>query len=111
MVAYPVIKTGDTALIFRSLKDPASHPRYDGDHSSSQVLPVGFKRRPECRAFSVRTVYEKDIEVRLRDGPFSKGTYSDLKAPDLYRRFFRGVLTENRDEVGEELTERFQGSS
>ena len=73
MVEYPEVKTGDTTLIFRPLKDPASHPRYDGDDFSSQMLPVGFKRRPECRAFSVATVYEKDIEVRMRDGTILKG--------------------------------------
>ena len=68
MTELPAIRTGDTELLFRKLKDPASHPRYDGDQNFVQVLPVGFKRRPECRAFSVATVYEKDVEVKLRDG-------------------------------------------
>ncbi len=82
MVEYPTIKTGDTELLFRKLKDPASHPRYDGDHASVQVLPVGFKRRPECRAFSVATVYEKDIEVELRDGTILKGDVFRPEGPE-----------------------------
>lgn len=73
MVEYPTIKTGDIELLFRPLKDPASHPRYDGDQNSAQLLPAGFKRRPECRAFGVPTVYEKDIDIRMRDGIILKG--------------------------------------
>ena len=64
----PAVKTGDIELLFRSLKNPDNHPRYDGSESFVKMLPEGFQRTPENRAFSVPTIYEKDIEIRMRDG-------------------------------------------
>lgn len=73
------VKVGETEILFRPLKDPASNPRYDGDEHFVKVLPVGFKRTPENRAFAVQTIYEKDIEIPLRDGTILKG---DIFRPD-----------------------------
>lgn len=99
------VERGNISLIFRPLKDPASHPRYDGSESSSQVLPTAFKRRPECRAFQVPTVYEKDIQVVMRDGTILKG---DIFRPDVsepvpaivpwspYGKSGRGTLSRKR---------------
>lgn len=81
MANYPSIKTGNVELLFRELKDPASHPRYDGSDAKVEVLPVGFKRRPECRAFSVQTIYEKDVEIRMRDGTVLRG---DIFRPESH---------------------------
>lgn len=83
MIEYPPVKTGKIPLLFRALKDPASHARYDGDHASVQVLPIGFKRRPECRAFNVRTVYEKDVKIPMRDGIILRGDIFRPEGPEL----------------------------
>ena len=64
----PVVKTGDTELLFRGLKNPNDHPRYDGSEHFIKTLPKGFKRTPEHREFSEPTIYEKDVEIRIRDG-------------------------------------------
>ncbi|KAL6247545.1 hypothetical protein RBB50_005891 [Rhinocladiella similis] len=74
------VKTGEIELLFRNLKDPASHPRYDGNEHSVKVLPVGFKRTPENRAFSAQTIFEKNIDIALRDGTILKG---DIFRPDV----------------------------
>lgn len=68
----PVVKTGDTELLFRGLKNPDSHPRYDGSEHWVKTLHKGFRRTPENRAFSVPTIYEKDVEIRMRDGVILK---------------------------------------
>ena len=64
----PVVKTGDTEILFRGLKNPDEHPRYDGDEQFVKTLPKGFKRTPENREFCEPTIYEKDVEIRMRDG-------------------------------------------
>ena len=64
----PVVKTGDTELLFRGLKNPNDHPRYDGSEHFVKTLPKGFKRTPKNRGFSEPAIYEKDVEIRMRDG-------------------------------------------
>ena len=64
----PVVKTGDTELLFRTLKNPNDHPRYDGSEHFVKTLPKGFQRTPENRKFSEPTIYEKDVQISMRDG-------------------------------------------
>jgi hypothetical protein len=46
--------------------DPGA--RYGGLNPQTSVLPVGYKREPDCRAWETETVFEQDIPIRLRDG-------------------------------------------
>jgi predicted acyl esterase len=41
---------------------------YGGLNPRTRVLPVGYKREPDCRAWETKTVFEQDIPIRLRDG-------------------------------------------
>lgn len=67
------VTTGETELEFRRPKHPESNPRYDGAESKSTVLHEGYKKSDENRAFTVTTIYEKDVEIPLRDGTILKG--------------------------------------
>ena len=80
MAEQTAIKTGDVEILFRSLKDPATNARYDGDERVTRTLPAGFTRTAENRAFSVATVYDKDVEIVMRDGTILKG---DVFRPDV----------------------------
>ncbi|KAF2871290.1 Alpha/Beta hydrolase protein [Massariosphaeria phaeospora] len=53
------------------LDDPRSN--YDGIDSCTINLPVGHKKEPDCRPFQVETVFEKDIEIPMRDGTVLRG--------------------------------------
>lgn len=46
----------------------ADFAHFDGHKPGSTVLHKGFKRHDDCRAFDAETVWEKDIEIPLRDG-------------------------------------------
>ena len=67
------VRIGDTELEFRKPKNPDSNPRYDGSESKRKVLHSGYRRSAENRAFSVPTIYEKDVEIPLRDGTILRG--------------------------------------
>lgn len=82
MPSDPVVKTGDIELLFRTVKNPDDHPRYDGGESYVKVLPAGFKRSPENRAFSVPTIYEKDVKIPMRDGTILR---ADIFRPEGFR--------------------------
>jgi hypothetical protein len=41
---------------------------YAGFNPSVQVLPKGHKRYPRSRPFPVATIYERDVEIPMRDG-------------------------------------------
>ncbi|CAK7201833.1 hypothetical protein SEUCBS139899_004548 [Sporothrix eucalyptigena] len=45
---------------------PSSH--YDGCKPGTTTFPAGFQKTPEHRTFPVSTIFERDIEVPLRDG-------------------------------------------
>ncbi|KAF2027041.1 hypothetical protein EK21DRAFT_47362, partial [Setomelanomma holmii] len=49
---------------------PITHPgaKYSGPNPGTTIIPVGFKKEPDCRAFEHETVFERDIEIPLRDG-------------------------------------------
>lgn len=49
-----------------SIDDP--HANYNGFKPSSTILPRGFQKEPNRRAFEVATIWDRDIEVPMRDG-------------------------------------------
>jgi hypothetical protein len=68
MTEAPSIKVGDVPILFRPLKHPELGVfGYDGPEPSMTLLPVGHRRRDGVKAFEVETVWEKDVEIRMRD--------------------------------------------
>jgi predicted acyl esterase len=59
--SVPVLETDATPPT-----DPGA--RYEGLNPRTRVLPVGYKREPDCRAWETETVFEQDIPICLRDG-------------------------------------------
>lgn len=49
-------------------KPEAPDSYYGGFQPSTQTLPKGHKRLQRSRAFAVDAIYERDIEIPLRDG-------------------------------------------
>ena len=83
MATEPPIRVGEVGLLFRTPKIPESNDRYDGGDAFTEVLPVGYKRFPDTRAFGVATVYEKDVKIPMRDGTVLKG---DIFRPEGTQR-------------------------
>ena len=46
----------------------SSHANYTGLNPSSTTLPKGHRKDPRLRAFEAATVWDRDIELRMRDG-------------------------------------------
>lgn len=46
----------------------APHAKYPGLNPGSTTLPKGFQKEPGLRAFEAATVFDRDIEIPLRDG-------------------------------------------
>jgi hypothetical protein len=46
----------------------APEARYEGLNPRTIVLPVGYKKEPDCRSWDTETVFEQDIPIPLRDG-------------------------------------------
>jgi hypothetical protein len=44
------------------------HAKYNGLHPSSTTLPKGHKKDPSRRGFQVTTVWDRDVEMPMRDG-------------------------------------------
>lgn len=44
------------------------HANYNGLNPSSTTLPKGYRKDPSFRAFEAATIWDRDIEVPLRDG-------------------------------------------
>jgi predicted acyl esterase len=51
----------------------APSARYDGLKPTTTTLPAGFQKSPAHRAFRASTIYERDIEIPLRDGTIIRG--------------------------------------
>ncbi|KAJ4148103.1 hypothetical protein LMH87_002590 [Akanthomyces muscarius] len=68
-------------IVMKPLATAAMHPEYhyDGFHPGSQVLEVGHARSPGRRQFGVRTVYERDQAIIVRDGAC---LYGDIFRPE-----------------------------
>lgn len=59
--SIPVLQTDATPL-----NEPGA--RYEGLNQRTTVLPVGYKKEPDCRAWDTEAVFEQDIPIPLRDG-------------------------------------------
>ena len=62
-------RVGETEVVLRQpppVDAPNSH--YNGFQPLTTTLPRGFKRDSSCHQFEVDTIYERDVEVPLRDG-------------------------------------------
>lgn len=46
----------------------ADFAHFDGHQPGMKVLHKGFKRQEHCRPFDADKIWEKDIEIPLRDG-------------------------------------------
>ena len=53
------------------LDDPRAN--YRGLDPRIITLPKGHKKEFDCRAFDVETVFEKDVEIPMRDGTILRG--------------------------------------
>jgi uncharacterized protein len=63
------LKVGNIDVLFGPLSPPeAEHSFYNGFNPSTQTLPAGHKRYPRSRVFPVATIYERDVEIPMRDG-------------------------------------------
>ena len=55
--------------LLREISPPeAPDSFYAGFSPSIQVLPKGHKRYPQSRPFPVAAIYERDLEIPVRDG-------------------------------------------
>ncbi len=60
---------GSIEVLQTKISPPEAPDSYYGGFSpSKQTLPKGHKRLPRSRAFTVPTIYERDVEIPLRDG-------------------------------------------
>jgi uncharacterized protein len=63
------LKIGSVDVLFGPVSPPETeHSFYNGFKPSVQTLPKGHKRYERSRAFSVETIYERDVEIPMRDG-------------------------------------------
>jgi predicted acyl esterase len=70
----PNVKIGDIPIIFRPLKHPEHGVSgYDGPEHSVTVLKAGHRKTEGVKSFDVDTIWEKDIEIPMRDGVILKG--------------------------------------
>lgn len=80
MALTPAVKIGNIEVLMRQLKKPeVGKDGYDGSESFVKNLPAGHRRTASSKQFEVDTVWEKDIEIPLRDGTILKG---DVFRPD-----------------------------
>ena len=69
MQEAPKVSVGEIPILFRTLKHPELGVNgYDGPEHSVTVLRAGHRREDGVKAFEVDTIWEKDIEITLRDG-------------------------------------------
>ncbi|KAK5047451.1 hypothetical protein LTR84_006547 [Exophiala bonariae] len=74
MAQEPSVKVGDIPILFRRLKEPELGVNgYDGPAHSVTILKAGHRKEEDVKAFGVDTIYEKDVEIPMRDGIILKG--------------------------------------
>lgn len=60
---------GEIPILFRALKHPElGVAGYDGPDPSVTMLRSGHRREAGVKAFEVDTVWQKDVEITMRDG-------------------------------------------
>jgi uncharacterized protein len=67
-------------VVITKILPAAEHPvyNYDGFKPGRQILEPGHKRAAGCRPFGVRTVYDRDQTITVRDGT---RLYTDIFRP------------------------------
>ena len=74
MAQAPAVKVGRVDVLMRQLKEPeVGQDGYDGPDHHVKVLPTGHRRSPSSKAFEVDVIWEKDVDIRLRDNTILKG--------------------------------------
>lgn len=69
MASEPDVKVGDVPILFRPLVHPELGVNgYDGAEHSITTLPAGHQLTPGVKAFAIDTIFEKDVQVPMRDG-------------------------------------------
>ena len=62
-------RVSDIEVLHEQISPPeAPDSFYNGFNPSVQVLPKGHKRYPRSRAFPVATIFERDVDIPMRDG-------------------------------------------
>lgn len=70
----PSVYVSDIPILFRQLQPPEfGVSGYDGAEHSVVVLPAGHRRTDDVKAFEVDTIWEKDIQIPMRDGILLRG--------------------------------------
>ncbi|KAL1610493.1 hypothetical protein SLS60_002162 [Paraconiothyrium brasiliense] len=67
--------TVGTIEVLHTSSSENSDPRakYNGIDRRTINLPVGHKKEPDCRSFESETIFDKDIEIPMRDGTVLRG--------------------------------------
>ncbi len=77
-------KVGVIDVIQLNISSPeAPDSYYNGFNPSLTVLPTGHKRLPRSRPFPVETIYERDVEIPMRDGVILR---ADVFRPNTVNR-------------------------
>ena len=62
-------KVGEIEVLHEPISPPeAPDSFYNGFSPSVQVLPKGHKRYSRSRPFPLATIFERDVEIPMRDG-------------------------------------------
>jgi predicted acyl esterase len=61
-------KVGSIPVIQVPLQPCENDPHYDNPDPSVTILPKGHKKDPESAPFQADTIFEKDVQLSLRDG-------------------------------------------
>ncbi|KAG7414189.1 putative serine esterase [Fusarium oxysporum f. sp. rapae] len=79
--AGPRIQDQFPEAIINKIPVPSEHPHYnyDGFNPSRKVLEVGYVKAPGRRAFGVKTIYDRDQAITVRDGA---RLYADIFRPE-----------------------------
>ena len=84
MSTFPTIKTGDVELLFRAAKQPElGKDGYEGTEAKIQTLYVGHSKTQTSKPFEVKTIWERDVDIPLRDGVVLKGDVFRPAGSDL----------------------------
>lgn len=69
MTHFPRVKTGSIELLFRDLKQPkVGEDGYLAAGPHVQTFQPGYRKTQTSKPFTVDTIWERDIDIPLRDG-------------------------------------------
>lgn len=74
MAQEPSVKVGTVPILFRPLVHPELGVNgYDGPEHSVTILKAGHRKEDGVKAFDVDTIFEKNVDIPMRDGVILKG--------------------------------------